>query len=176
MTMRYKKLFEQEIEFDIIDLSTISDVFYHGTILMKDSNLPDTLEIGYSDFNALWFTDEEDIAKEFMKGKIQNNNMVGVIYKVNLNCKNTLDINESMYQTIQQELDLYDDLRDYLDYFKNIGYDSWITSGSIGSDLYKDVAIFYEDDIKIIEVKLLINKKWTKYMPIIEVQKAIETI
>jgi hypothetical protein len=152
----------------------MNGVYYHGTII-QDNELITELTMGYSDFDAIWVTDNEKIAEEFAKDKQYDDNEIVVVYKVIVKSNKIADID---YSTSNQLIDKYelDDFRDIIEILKSKGYNGWKTPGSIGRNLYNDFAIFYKDLINIKDVKFFINNQWTEYMSLPNAEKFLESL
>lgn len=153
-----------------INTITLNGIFYHGSSIQNDKydgyNLIDELSTGYSDFEAIWITDKEDIANDFSEEATRSDDDIRCVYKLKLNnVKNIADIPYQMSKKIINEYELFD-FRESIDILKDAGYNGWKTIGSIGKKTYEDFAIFYENLIYIIEVKFYINDNWTDYFNI----------
>jgi len=148
--------------------------YYHGTIL-QDNEIITNLHLGYSDFDAIWVTDDENIAEEFAEDKKYDKTDIIVVYKVIINTSKIADIDYEMSKDLIEKYEL-DDFRDIIEILKNKGYNGWKTSGSIGRTLYNDFALFYENLITIKEIKLFINNDWTEYMPLSTASNLLESL
>lgn len=148
--------------------------YYHGTIL-QEKELITELKIGYSDFDAIWVTDNEDIAEKFAEDKQYDDDEIIAVYKVIINSNKIADID---FATSKQLINKYelDDFRDIIDILKSKGYNGWKTPGSIGRNLYNDFAIFYEDLINLKDVKFFINNDWTEYMSLPNAKIFLESL
>lgn len=147
-------------------------IFYHGTTLRDDdTEIFDEPSVRHGDYDAVWFTDEEHIAEEFADNWGEDNTCV--IYRVKIKENKIADI---PYHTFTDLLEYYDksDLREIIPMLNDMGFNGWKTIGSIGHEQYEDYALFNTDNINVLEVKLLLNGKWTDYMSIDDANKIIE--
>lgn len=145
----------------------ISGAFYHGSHLDEDLNVIKEFEFGYSDYDAIWFTDDEYIAEKFCDYNMGTGyNNIKCVYKITIEpTKNIADINRDIYEEILDFYGFYD-LRESIETLKQLGYDGWRTSGSIDGHAYVDYAVFDLNLIYIQEVKFLIDDIWTDYIKI----------
>jgi len=151
----YKAIFENnyktvEIGGESIDMpiTSVSGTFYHGTSFDKDEEPFDSFSIDMSDYPAVWVTDDEEIAKEFAS----NREGIPVLYTINFNSNKMAQIDYSLFEDLKDYLGFFD-LRESIEWLRNLGFEGWVTQGSVGTDLYNDIAIFYEDMIEIKSIK-----------------------
>ena len=146
----------------------ISGTFYHGSYINDEHGLSiiKEFEFGYSDYNAIWITDDENIAKLFTKYNSTSNNDIQCVYKIKVKpTKKIAYIDMNIYKEILDYYGFYD-LREFIEILTQSGYDGWKTLGSIDGHQYDDYAIFNLNLIYIEEVKFLINNTWTDYVKI----------
>ena len=157
-----------------------NDVCYHGTDVQPGEALFDELNMNYSDHEAIWVTDEEDIAEEYSRRNLNsyrpeaNAGHVQVVFKVNVAMQNAAQINsleEWKEFTLNYSLDM--NLLENIPFLRSMGYDGWITLGGMGSRGYKDIAIFNPSAVNILEVKVMTSTGWTAYMPVREAQELV---
>lgn len=156
----------------------LSGNFYHGTVLVNDDNLFYRFDSKNSDWNAIWFADDEYIAEEYSdwKGGYGDGfSEIRVVYRVGVNIRSIADISYELSQEIKFEWEL-EDFREAIDILREKGFKGWQVPGSLGHNIYNDIAIFYPDEIKIQDVKLYLNDEWTDYMSIDEAQTKIDEI
>lgn len=154
---------------------TLDGYFYHGTVLRKDEELIEKLETGYSDYDAIWVSSEEDVADDFSDQFGVEEGEIRCIYKIKLdNVENVVKLTYEQTQDIMEEYGLFD-FRESIDILKNMGYKGWLTIGTIDEKIYDDYAIFYEDLIYIEEVKFYINEQWTDFMKINDAIEFLKT-
>ncbi len=153
----------------------MSGVFYHGSFAERGEGIFHEFEFGYSDYDAIWFTTDENIAKSFSNSKSYDEN-VKTIYRMNLKIDKIADINYEQSQRILDEWELYD-FRESIDILKEKGFNGWKTPGSIEYDRYDDYAIFYKDLIPKstdMEIKMMLDGNWTEYMSLVEAGAILE--
>lgn len=157
----------QGVELDTVKLNSVSRFFYHGSGLDSDELIHNFTIGGYSDHDAVWFADNEKMAEEFGKGYSRGGRDMIAVYKVQLKCRKTLALYTATWNELDMELGWYADPREYISDFMRVGFDSWMTMGSVvGVGQYNDIAVFNENVIKILAVKIFKDGKWTKYMPL----------
>jgi hypothetical protein len=142
----------------------IDDIFYHGTTTQRDG-LFDYLSTNESDYEAIWFTDDEYIAEKFAENKNYNDEDITTIYKIKVKLDDIADINYALSKELKDFYEL-EDFRDIIPILKNENFNGWKTSGSIGYEQYDDYAIFNGNYIDILEVKFLLDNDWTDYLPL----------
>jgi len=151
----------------------INGEFYHGTVV-TGSNLIYTFNSDYSDWDAVWVTNDEEIAEEFADNW-RNETDILAIYKVHVKLTGVADIDYDKYQEIA-EYSGTRDLREFIPTLIDKGYNGWRTIGSIGSLQYDDFAIFDPSNIKILSVKLLTHGGWTEYMTLADAQEFLTNL
>jgi len=118
----------------------------------------------------LWFSDDEDIANDFADNFYDDMDNIKIIYNVEINSSDIADIS---YELSKEIVDFYgyDDFRECIPMLQEKGFDGWFTTGSIGSKIYDDIAIFDEDVFFIKECKMFIDGEWTDYITLNEAEK-----
>ena len=153
----------------------INRTAYHGTAFdSEEDNVFDEFDTNYSDFEATWFSEEEYIAEEFSENRTAPG-YIKAVYMVKLKSDNLADFSLSIFEELKNFYE-YKDAREYIKLLKNAGFDGWITLGSIGYHQYDDIAIFNDNVIEIVGIKLLINEEWTDYMSLNEANEIIKNI
>lgn len=172
--MKHIKLFESFFEDYEVPTIEIDEIFYHGTSIV-DCEFFNELEYGYSDWEALWFCEEEHIAEEFSEDRAYNNHHnVEVIFKVKLNSNKIASINDHMAQEMMEYYGLEDDFRDMIDILEQKGFEGWKIVGSIDGKVYEDVAIFTTTNrhvIKELSMKFKTDDGWSEYIDISEAEE-----
>lgn len=165
--MKHLKLYEDYFDDQFIPKKTIDGIYYHGSII-QDGEFFDNLSFGYSDWNALWFSDEFEISDKFSENWKSDNDDIQVIFKVKLKSKDIADISYEMSQEIMEYYGV-EDFRECIPYLENDGYEGWETKGSIGYHEYEDIAIFERNAhniIEIISMSFKNNNEWSDFIPI----------
>ena len=157
-----------------IKKTKLNGTYYHGTSIGQDDDLFSEFKIGHSDWDAVWFSSDEYISEQFAEDSYRDDNEIKAIYEVNLNCNSIADIGYEQSQEIVQQWGLYD-FRESISTLKQKGFNGWKTTGSIGHNIYDDIALFNMYCVKIVGVKLLINDEWTDYMSLSQAQDIIDT-
>jgi len=138
---------------------SIDGEFYHGT--MEDRGEIPNLQTGYYDWDALWFSTEPDVADQF--SDYRGGEGVHVMWVANIKSDKIVYLNEQDFNDIKEHYG-YEDLREAIHMFEQQGFDGWQTLGSIDWTQYDDFAIWNEDIIDYIGVRLKINGEWTDVM------------
>lgn len=143
----------------------LNDIYYHGWGMDnsdEEIDLWNEFGFGYSDYEAMWVTEEEQIAEEFSDWRGAD---IRVVYKVQVKTTGIAEIDYPKSQDLMEYWGL-EDFREIIDILKRYDYKGWSTPGAIGSNKYDDVALFYPDEqIKILEAKVSIDEgDWTNYM------------
>ena len=146
---------------------------YHGTYISEKSDLIEQFTTGYSDYDAVWFSTNEDIAEEFAYNSARKDSDILIIYNVILKLDSIAIINDNLAEEIKDFYGLFD-FREAIPILVRNRYDSWEVTGSIGSKQYDDIAVFDESKIDIISAKIKINGKWTVYLPLTKIEKILE--
>lgn len=166
--MKHIKLFESF--FDDYDVPTIelNDIYYHGTTIVN-CEFFNELEYGYSDWEALWFCDEEYIAEEFAEDRAHNiQDNIEVVFKVEIDSDKIASINPHIADEMMEFYGI-EDFRDIIDILIEKGFEGWKVVGSIGENMYEDVAIFDHSNYKTIKelsMKFKNDDEWTEYISI----------
>jgi hypothetical protein len=158
---------EEKFDDDNIEKIKIDGIYYHGTTYDKKEGKFTSFDTGYSDFNATWFCDDEHIAEMFSDNKSDYfGKTIQIVYKVQINSEHIANVN---WWSVAKELMEFlstKDFRECYGYIQDLGYDGCLTSGSIGSEMYDDLAIFDLYCVKILSYKTFKNGKWSKYVAI----------
>jgi len=163
---------ESDVE---IPSTYINDIVYHGTALNpNEDSLFDEFKIGHSDWDAIWVSEQEEISEEFAEEK-KHEDDIEILYRIKLDADNLADISPETHEETKSYYG-YEDLREFIPTLSQMGFEGWMTTGSIGSNLYNDIAIFDEDLIVIDGVKLKINDEWTDYLSLDKAYKIFENM
>jgi len=113
---------------------------YHGSYVEHGENLFNDLTDDYSDWEAVWVTPDQDVAKEFAASRGGD---IGtpIVFQIKVKLDNMATITQSDSREMHDELDLYT-LQEAIPYLRQYGYDSWHTMGSMGYHGYEDIAVF----------------------------------
>lgn len=158
-----------------ISKTKIDDEFYHGTSIAADDDLFEP-SIGYSDYDALWVTDELEIAHEFAENS--NWGDESIIYATFKTEIRSTKIANLEFDLVKNLMDYYgyEDPRELIPILDQSGFDGWLTSGSVGRHVYNDIAIFNSSLLNFNEVQLLVDGDWTDWMSFGEAQDMIDKI
>lgn len=157
-----------------IPKTKLSGIFYHGSLINGDDDIFNELNLGYSDWDAIWLTDDENIAEEFSEWHSGvYDNETRLVFRVKMNVRTIADITYDLSKRIIGTWGL-SDFRESIPILKQKGFNGWITTGSLGYYTYNDIAIFNPNLIKIQDVKLLLDNDWTDFMNINDAQELIE--
>lgn len=172
--MKYLRLFEDYIDDENyygVDIPKISieGEFYHGTTLIDD-NFISHLEIGYSDYDAIWFSWDESIAESFSSWHYTQDEGIKIIFQVELSSDNIAFLSDGVVEELKDFYGRFD-IREAIPDLVNQGFDGWKTTGSIDEMVYDDFAIFDDDLIDIKSCKLKIDGEWTEYMNVNDAEK-----
>ena len=85
------------------------------------------------------------------------------MWVANIKSDKIVYLNEQDFNDIKEHYG-YGDLREAIHMFEQQGFDGWQTLGSIDWTQYDDFAIWNEDIIDYIGVRLKINGEWTDVM------------
>lgn len=152
----------------------LNGFFYHGTAIQSGDDLFSEFNPGYSDWDATWFSDEENIAEEFADSSNRSESETTAIYRVKLQCAPVADIDYEQTQRMIEDWGL-SDFREVIPILIRKGFRGWKTTGSIGYTRYDDFAIFSTHCINVQDVKLLIKGNWTEYMSLDNAQEVLNT-
>jgi len=144
-----------------------SGICYHGGIRNNES-LQENISDDYSEWEAIWVTEDENVARDFALQYGVAANEIGVIYKLNVQLNKAAIFSHNDYAW--EEFKKYNQCRDpreCIPYLKQAGYDGWITTGGFNTYLYQDIAVF-GGRIDIIEAKILKDGVWTEYKDVSE--------
>jgi len=152
----------------------LNGTYYHGTSIGSEDDLFSEFNPGHSDWDAVWFASDENISEEFAENSYRDDNEIKAVYEVNLKCNAIADIDYTQAEEIKNQWGLYD-FRESIPMLKQKGFNGWKTTGSIGYNVYDDIALFNLGCAKIVGVKLFIDDNWTDYMPLSEAQDIIDS-
>jgi len=156
-----------------IPKTKINGIYYHGTVV-KDKEVFRSFSFGYSDWDTIWFTDNEKVAEEFSDNAFRDEeNEYMIIYKVQLKEKDIANIDYSLFRRIEDEEGM-DDMREYIPTLIRRGYSGWKTLGAVNSIQYDDIALFDLDNVKILSAKIKFKGNWTDYMELSEIQEMVD--
>ena len=174
MKSKYIKSYSQINESVRIPKVKMKGIYYHGSVVEKGEFF-DSLNTGRSDWDAIWFSDDENVSNEFSDNWYNEDDVdkYKVIFRCNINIDKVAYID---YDRFKKVLDKYEltDLREFISILKENGYNGWKTIGSIGSLTYDDYAVFDEDDVNIQDCKLYNNGDWTDYISLDEARKIVD--
>jgi hypothetical protein len=166
------KLFEGRL---IIPRIKINGIYYHGSSIQDESDLIYSFSLGHSEWDATWVSSYENISEKFSY-EVCDSDDIKVIYKVKVKSNTIANIDYQTGQEIIDKWELYD-FRESIERLKEKGFRGWLTTGSIGSHMYDDIALFYPDEqIEILECKLGMDVDsdiWTEYMSLDKAQVII---
>jgi len=128
-----------------------------------------------SGYDAIWFSDDENIAREFSQDFSSG---ICIVFRLNIKrvCRiaNFMDYNLAL--DIKDKYGL-DDFRDIIPILLNMGYNGWRTTGSIGYNIYDDYCVFHDDIIEVTDFSYSVKEDdWSDYIPINELDETLETI
>ncbi len=152
----------------------LNGTYYHGTSIGSEDDLFSEFNPGHSDWDAVWFASDENISEEFAENSYRDDNEIKAVYEVNLKCNAIADIDYIQAEEIKNQWGLYD-FRESIPILKQKGFNGWKTTGSIGYNVYDDIALFNLSCAKIVGVKLFIDDNWTDYMSLSEAQDIIDS-
>lgn len=150
--------------------------FFHGTIIEKGESIFEEFQEGYSDWNAVWFSEDENISREFSEDKNWGDeNFINILYKVQINAKKIADISYELSEKISNYFDL-DDFRDIIPELIKKKFQGWCVPGSIDTHKYNDYAIFDLSTIEIIGVSFKDGDNWTDYISIRDANRILNIL
>jgi hypothetical protein len=145
---------------EIPEAKSIKGPFYHGTCISGVDDNFDTLKSEMSDFGAIWVSPNEWISKVFASNNCDNmGGGIPVVYRTGQNLEKAIPLDQYVINELSEEFGVSDP-RDLIPYLEMEGYDGWVTMGSVGTDLYTDIAIF-KNDVEIDGMKIFVNGKWS---------------
>lgn len=144
-----------------IEKIKIGGIFYHGSVV-QDGILFDKPDVGYGDYDAVWFSSEEFISKEFSENW-ESSVDLPIIYKVEIKENKIANIPYDKFLELK-EYYMLDDFRDIIEVLVELGFNGWKTTGSIDNDVYDDYALFRTDNMHVISAKIKIDGDWSDYM------------
>lgn len=143
---RYKRIGDLKIP-----VTAVNGTFYHGSSVESGEDPFEVFEFGYSDWDAIWITPDKYVAEEFCSWQGDKGRDF-YLYTVNFSSKNMALIDMSVFKDLQECFG-FDDLREYISFLSQHGFDGWVTQGSIGRTIYDDIAVFDTDLLKILSYK-----------------------
>lgn len=135
----------EEVDIPIV---SVSGTFYHGTSTDVDDEPFDEFDIDYSEYPAIWITDDKQVAAQFSKW---HSGDVNYLYTVKYDSDSMVYIDQNTYSMLMNYLEI-NDIRDAIYFLSENGFDGWVTIGSIGNKRYNDVAVFDPSMINIVDV------------------------
>jgi len=156
---------------DINDID-INDTVYHGSIRDIDDEVTD-LSKGYSDWDSIWVTYDENIAKDF--SELPTEDEVQIIYKINLDVKNIAKIDNDFANELKDYFGI-EDFREIIPILIDNGYNGWLVNGSISRKIYDDIAIFYTEYLKSYTIKIITEEIETDYMTLSDANDYLEKL
>jgi len=139
---------------------SIQGPFFHGTCVSPEDGPFEELYRGINEFEAIWVSQEEWVSEMFANDKCDNRGYK-VVYKVEASVDRAVPLSEPLVNELLGMFDV-DDPRDLIPHLEQAGYDGWTAMGSVGANLYTDIAIF-KNDLGISAMKIFINGDWTEY-------------
>lgn len=152
----------------------LNGIYYHGTAVQAEDDLFSEFNPGYSDWDATWFSSDENIAEEFADTAGRDDSETTAIYRVKLQCAPVADIDYEQTKRMIEDWEL-NDFREVVSILTQKGFRGWKTTGSIGSLLYDDIAIFNTNCVHIQDIKLFLNGQWTEYMSLDQAQEFVNS-
>lgn len=141
---------------------SVKGPFYHGSCLDPEEGPFEAIIRSMSEFDAVWVSDEEWASEMFANEECTDGGYK-VVYKIDTDLENAAPLTKETADAITEFFG-EPDLRETIPYLERAGYDGWTTLGSMGRDLYTDIAIFREGlDISL--MKIFIDGEWTEYFP-----------
>lgn len=161
---------EENEEYDL-DLQTISvdETMYHGT--MEDRGSIPSLQMGYYDWDALWFTPQSYAAEEFCDWRGGEGKKI--MWEVTIKSDKIVYIDYSEVDDIKEHF-MVDDLREAIPQLAQMGFDGWKTTGVIDSTTYDDFAIWNEDVIDYHGVAVKGDDgEWSDFMSVSDAEELL---
>ena len=163
------KFIEASAQSELPDLSgpALDQTVYHGSIFTLVDGMFTELDSNYSDWKAVWFTEDWGAAEEF--AKTYHPPEAGQ-YPVVLRCR--LRLEKPAYLNfgsaeLEDWKDIYGvrDIRELINPLRAAGYDGWVTQGSLGYISYDDLCAF-DQSWEIQAAAVLLNNDWSSFMPL----------
>jgi len=150
-------------------------VCYHGSTYRPEVGVFDNLSADYSEWNAIWVCPEENIAETFASDW-HGDDGTPVVFKVNVNLKSAANMRPFDKENWDALMDVfgYNDIRQLIPHLMDNGCDGWLSVGSIGQELYFDIAIFSRN-VNVQEAKVKINGVWTPYMSLNDLSEKLKS-
>jgi len=173
-------MYEDENPIEEINSIELNGTVYHGSsvdLTEDDATLISELREDYSDWDAVWVSDEESIAEEFSENSNwgDEDSLLYVVYEIEANCDNLAELPYDLTQELKEFYGL-EDFREIIPTLTQNGYNGWLTTGSIGNRQYEDYALFNPSCLQIKRVKFLVGDEWTEYMSIQEGEEFLESL
>jgi len=162
------------------DFPTISfhEIVYHGTYTTSNNFFTD-LDESYSEWGAVWVTDDERASEGFALDYGLAKNEMGMVLKIEAKLPQLilLEYGNPALKELQEQ-QMCEDIRECIPYLTQVGYDGWKTMGNLGPMLYNDIAVFGtgNDLLTPLAVKLYRNNEWSEYMSISDAEDLIESL
>lgn len=136
---------------------------FHDTYLMREDGMITELGMNHTDWEAIWVTPDETAAEKFATSRYKDSAAVPAVYEGAVSLSTALSIDLRLAGEISDEFGI-DDIREAIPDLRHMGYDGWVTLGSIGGIIHEDVAVFDESLITFESVKLMNGDSWTSYV------------
>ncbi len=151
--------------------TSFNGLVYHGSMLTPDDEAIWTdVSESYSDWGAVWVTPDEQAAEEFATRYIGSRppeeGQVPFVIRLAADFPNLLDLLTDFPTEASEFRDEWcnRDIRECIDHFHRWGFDGWITDGSVGKLIYRDIAV-WNGAVGGTEVKIMVpDGKWSPYM------------
>ena len=155
-------------------ITSFNGEYYHGTVMDRNVFFNE-LKMINSEWEAIWFSEEEEVAREFTNDREDGmeNGELTVIFLLEVKAKKIIDLSYEETQQLGDEYGFYD-FRESISFLRK-KYNGWIVPGSIGYVRYRDMCVF---DPKFIKVKGISFKEsedeWTPYMDILKAKAYVD--
>jgi len=153
--------------------TSVSGEFYHGTSI-DEGEVYRELDPNYSDWEAIWFANDENISQEFGENRT-NDGDTQVVYTVEINSDKIVYLGQQDFEDIKEHYHL-EDLREAIPILRQAGFDGWQTLGSIGWNQYDDFAIWNMDVVTIKSIMLMdAEGEWSEKMSLDQAQEIVSS-
>lgn len=148
---------------------------FHGTSIEKPDSIDeiedviifDNLETGYSDYNAIWFTENKDTAKTFSSYALNKmNEGVQTLLTLELNVEDEkvlrLESNERYCTLDDYEYNVREEREEFYDALQRNGYEILIIEGNYpeGPNA-NDITVFNESLYNVLHAQILTENGWS---------------
>lgn len=158
------------------NITKIFGEYFHGTVMEKSE--PITALTMNGEFEAIWFTEEEEIAKEFVEYRVGGEEIkeyYKVILSLEVKANKIIHLTYEETKNLNEKLEV-DDFRENIPFLKKKKYNGWIIPGSIGYHKYEDMCVFYEKLIQVKGISFFIDDDWTEYFDLQKAQEFMDNI